>query len=238
MRNAMSLGVLCRRGHDHDATGKSLRYSTGHCVLCTREYRRTQYANNDELRARALARRAELRAKNKDEEKRKLAEYRAANKELIRLKAQNRYHANPEKSRADGKRLSCEARLEETRAREAAWARKKRASNRDASRLLSREYFRRNSIRISLRNRVYRALKMHGNGKRYSCAQYGIDIEAIAQSLGPCPGSRKEWHIDHRKPLAHFNLSDPEQVRVAFAPSNHQWLEAQKNISKGARYES
>lgn len=56
-------------------------------------------------------------------------------------------------------------------------------------------------------------------------------------NLGPRPGSGQEWHIDHIRPLASFDLDDSEQVRQAFAPENHQWLPAKDNLSKGAKYE-
>jgi hypothetical protein len=92
-------------------------------------------------------------------------------------------------------------------------------------------------VKINLRNRVVRALKMFTEkGKVYSCGGYGIDIRAIVRYLGPCPGARNEWHIDHIRPLASFDLTDPEQVRLAFAPENHQWLPATLNLSKGAKY--
>lgn len=43
-------------------------------------------------------------------------------------------------------------------------------------------------------------------------------------------------HIDHRRPLASFDLSDPAQVLSAWSLSNLQPLWARDNLSKGARY--
>jgi hypothetical protein len=52
-----------------------------------------------------------------------------------------------------------------------------------------------------------------------------------AKSRGPGPG----YHIDHIVPLAAFDLTDENQVRLAFAPENHQWLLAKENLETGAR---
>lgn len=47
---------------------------------------------------------------------------------------------------------------------------------------------------------------------------------------------RKGWHIDHRKPLALFDLTDPAQFRKACHYSNLQPLWWHENVAKGARY--
>ena len=65
------------------------------------------------------------------------------------------------------------------------------------------------------------------------------NIPAIAQHIGPHPntlGIEGEFQIDHVKPLSSFNLSDPEQIKEAFASENHQWLTAEENLKKGSKY--
>lgn len=44
-----------------------------------------------------------------------------------------------------------------------------------------------------------------------------------------------QWHIDHIRPCASFNLSDPEQQKICFHYSNLQPLWAADNQRKGAR---
>jgi len=46
-----------------------------------------------------------------------------------------------------------------------------------------------------------------------------------------------EWHIDHIKPCAEFDLNNPEEQKKCFHFSNLQPLWAKENISKGAKYE-
>lgn len=44
------------------------------------------------------------------------------------------------------------------------------------------------------------------------------------------------WHIDHIRPCASFDLSDPEQQKICFNYKNMQPLWAHENLSKHAKY--
>lgn len=46
----------------------------------------------------------------------------------------------------------------------------------------------------------------------------------------------KYWHIDHIKPCAAFDLSDPEQQKLCFHYSNMRPLRASENVSKSSWY--
>jgi hypothetical protein len=46
---------------------------------------------------------------------------------------------------------------------------------------------------------------------------------------------RTGWHIDHIRPCASFDLSDPDQQRQCFHYTNMQPLWAADNFSKGSR---
>ena len=63
-----------------------------------------------------------------------------------------------------------------------------------------------------------------------------IDYKAIIEHLKPFPKEVSKYHIDHIRPLCSFDLNDIEQVKIAFAPSNHQWLLAEENIKKGGKW--
>ena len=45
-----------------------------------------------------------------------------------------------------------------------------------------------------------------------------------------------EWHVDHIRPCASFDLSQTDQMRECFSWRNLQPMWAFDNISKGARY--
>ena len=72
-------------------------------------------------------------------------------------------------------------------------------------------------------------------GKVMTSKEYGIDYRAIIDHLGPCPGDRVEYHIDHIRPLCDFDLNDPCQVQEAMSPENFQWLLADDNLAKGRK---
>jgi hypothetical protein len=47
---------------------------------------------------------------------------------------------------------------------------------------------------------------------------------------------RKLWHIDHIKPIARFDLTDPTQVAECFNYKNLRPLWQPENQRKGAKY--
>ena len=49
--------------------------------------------------------------------------------------------------------------------------------------------------------------------------------------------NKSKWHIDHKKPCASFDLTDPEQQKICFHYTNLQPLWANDNIKKGASLE-
>ncbi len=87
-----------------------------------------------------------------------------------------------------------------------------------------------------LRSRLGRAFREYSKtGKIFSSKKYGIDYKKIMKHLEPFPEDISLYHIDHIRPLCSFDLTDPEQVKIAFAPENHQWLTIEENLRKGSR---
>ncbi len=80
------LGTLCKRGHDWEGTGKSLRYEKqggGSCIECQNNHHKIKYALN------------------KDKYKKKTREYYRANKERISGRAKIFRFNNKEKIKKD-----------------------------------------------------------------------------------------------------------------------------------------
>lgn len=152
------------------------------------------------------------------ESKQKRKEYYKKNKSQI-LKKQNKYHSIPEvkerKKKTDKSyRLKHRIRLN-----------KKQVDRKK----IDLDF----KIKSNLRSKLWGALRMYSKtGKIMSSKQYGVDYKAIIEHLKPFPINLKGWHIDHIKPLCTFNLTKPEEIKIAFSPENHQWLTAEENQQK------
>ena len=85
-----------------------------------------------------------------------------------------------------------------------------------------------------LRVALLGALKQYSQtGKQYSSKKYGIDFTAIINHLKPFPEDIENYHIDHIIPLSLFDFNNPEHIKKAFMPHNHQFLTIKQNLEKG-----
>ena len=91
-----------------------------------------------------------------------------------------------------------------------------------------------------IRCRTWRVLK--GRSKSNStilllgCSPEELKIHLQSLFLpGMSWENRSEWHIDHIKPCASFDLTDPEQQRCCFHYSNLQPLWKADNQRKAAK---
>lgn len=149
--------------------------------------------------------------------------YRAENKDVIKKQETEWREENKEKVEADQKIY--------------------REQNRERRQLLKKARYKTDiEFRLSynLCNRVRDAIK--GGRKSAStmdligCALTEVRNHLEAQFVdGMSWENYGEWHIDHIRPCASFNLLEPEQQRECFNYKNLQPLWAFDNISKGAK---
>lgn len=94
-------------------------------------------------------------------------------------------------------------------------------------------------IRHFLRNRIKHALKHVKKSKRTE-QLVGCSIDYLRNHIEAQFNygmswenhSQHGWHIDHKKPCASFDLSDPEQQEICFHYTNLQPLWAEENRRK------
>lgn len=95
----------------------------------------------------------------------------------------------------------------------------------------------------SLRRRMAEALKGNRKSDR-TIALLGCSLKFLTEHIEAQwkPGMSWEnrstfgWHIDHIRPCASFDLSDPAEQRKCFHFTNLQPLWAKENVAKGAKY--
>ena len=58
----------------------------------------------------------------------------------------------------------------------------------------------------------------------------------FVNNMSWCNYGRGGWHIDHIRPIASFDVSDPDWLKNAFSLDNLQPLYESDNCSKGSLY--
>lgn len=95
-------------------------------------------------------------------------------------------------------------------------------------------------MRARLSNRIRKALI--GRKPATTMQLVGCTSEELKDwlELWFAPGmsweNRSEWEVDHRRPLASFDLSDPVQIKLACHYTNLQPLWRHENRAKGAKW--
>lgn len=99
----------------------------------------------------------------------------------------------------------------------------------------------RRRLRASLRDALNRqdATKVFAISKSLGCS-FPFFLKYLESKFLPGMhwGNRHLWHVDHRRPLASFDLTDPVQQLEASHYTNLQPLWARANQSKGGKYET
>lgn len=197
------------------------------CKFCCKKERKKRYEENKDLEAERNKRYYE---ENKDKISKKQKDYADKNRDMISTYKKEYYQKNKE---------IISPKIDKSKKREN--DKKYRIKHKKEINLYFRELRQNNEkyrFTSNIRSRINQAFKVYSTtGKIMKSGGYGIDYESIFNYLGPCPGVREEYHIDHIFPLSAFNFDDIEQVKLAFAPQNHQWLKVEDNLSKGDRYD-
>lgn len=221
--------------------------STKVCSKCKVEKARSEFhrhkGKRDGLQAYCKACQQSLYISNFHEVQTRERERYTANREA-ELARRKLYHATNREKVLTRQRLFREANRDRILAQsKASYQRFKEIHGTDPVTLRSR---RNHQARLAgvLRKRLQKALRR--NQKTGSAVQdLGMPIDAFLTYLNldaldkyciPYTGNESKFHIDHIRPLASFNLEDPEQLRIAVRWDNLQVLRAEENLRKGARY--
>ena len=95
-----------------------------------------------------------------------------------------------------------------------------------------------------LRSRTHKKIALHGGSKSVGTIELlGCTVVELTSRFEALftPGmtweNMGEWHIDHIRPCASFDLTDPEQQRQCFHYTNLQPLWAEDNLRKSDKWE-
>lgn len=167
-------------------------------------------------------------------------------KEEICKKNKEKYLDNPEPSRARAKEYR-NNHLEESNARTKQWIENNRERYNENQRNWRRQAREQNPwmrIRDALSTRMRIALcEKNAEKTQFTMEYLGCSGEQLCCFLeaefssGMTWENYGEWHIDHIRPCASFNLEDPEEQKKCFHWTNLQPLWASDNIRKSDKWE-
>lgn len=145
----------------------------------------------------------EYREKHKDKIREELKKWRTKNKESIKKEKKEYYEKHKERDRPKRRKWQYENLQKDPQAK----------------------------FKALLRTRVNAGFRLFSkNGKTTSCAEYGIDFEAIFEKLGPRPS--EDYHLDHIIPMSLFNFDIKEHVQLCNCPENLRWVYWEDNLTK------
>ena len=182
---------------------------------------------------------------HKDEIKQSKHEYYEKNKEAISAQHKEYYEEHREQISAQVKGYK-----EANADRKKQWDKDYARNNRKRVQAYKRKYYALNKdneafrIRMRLSGRIVQALR--GISKSESTMHLlGCSLEELQEYLSSKFQDGMSWHnygldgwhVDHIRPCASFDLSDPEQQKICFHYSNLQPLWAVDNMSKGSLWQ-
>jgi hypothetical protein len=164
------------------------------------------------------------REANPEKEKARFRKWYEANRDKVIERSGDYWLAHPEKRAARDKRYR-QANPEKLRKNN----RKQQQKYREAHPLIIR-------LRARLADALKGGLKSGSPIRDLGCSEKELKVHLEKQfQSGMTWENRGEWHIDHIRPLAIFDLDDREQFLVACHYTNLQPLWAIDNIRKGDR---
>ena len=174
-----------------------------------------EYRNNHKKEKNIIDK--NYRDKHREKMKQYAREYWLKNKDRIKLKHKEYNLKNIEKIKQQRSGIQFRIKINE-------YVRKRRIENMNFA------------MKCRLSGLLRQAKKRYSLIKKIQKASnYGINYNAIIEHLKPFPKNISKYHIDHIKPLCSFDLTDLEQIKIAFAPENHQWLSEHDNKVKNGK---
>jgi hypothetical protein len=229
--------LLQKVAREKEQMRASARRNRVNRLECTRRWRSK---NADKIREYNQEYRKSHKGEHVEEARQRAAAWYAANKERARKSNAEWASRNPEALERHRKKWAANN-PEKIKAMSFAWRVKNRRVVQEKT---NARYRNCPSVRILS---VQRARLRHALNGRLKAAKtvelLGCDGEALKRHLEKQfvfgmtwenYGSR--WHIDHIKPCAAFDFTDPAQQRECFHFSNLQPLWAEDNQKKGGRY--
>ncbi len=203
-----------------------------------------EYANKPENKAKISNQDKEYRARPEVKEKRKEYTDKPKNKKKAK-KYQIEYYID--KKEEILKQCKEYREKEENKIRQSSYQKEWRKKNKEKIKRDKQEYWhiKKNDtvfkVKEYLRHRIYSALK--GNTKSLSTMfLIGCEIDYLMYLIqekfteGMSWDNYGDWHIDHIKPCAKFDLSKPSEQVKCFNFTNLQPLWAKDNLKKGSKY--
>lgn len=95
------------------------------------------------------------------------------------------------------------------------------------------------NMRVRIREVISRGSRSESTMKMIGCSISELEAHLSGQfTEGMTWDNYGEWHVDHIRPCASFDLSDPSQQKECFHYTNLQPLWAEDNLRKGAKYDA